>query len=126
MNWGSMINSASRYAGSISGRAWRNPMARAAMAGAAIGGIRGGYSDNGSVLGGAMKGALLGAGAYRYAARPMMAVNRMGIGAGMGLGMHASAMGRAYATAVGRTFSRDFRGVKMMANQGFNKIRGLF
>jgi hypothetical protein len=82
-------------------------------------------SDDTSVLGGAMMGGALG----RYGARPLMGAARRAGGWGGLLGAaRGDFMGAA--RGVGRTMRAqgrmDWRGGRVLANRGYNKIRGIF
>ena len=139
-NWGQAAKNWAQLGGYGAGRAWRNPLARSAMAGAAIGGIGGGYSDNSSVLGGAMRGALYGAGAYRYGGRALGSAVVPGSWGAISGALKAGRYG-AVARFAGKRIMRGGRdamslaysdalrgghGAKMMSNQGFNKIKSIF
>ncbi len=120
---GSRLGYAANNMGRLASHVARGGMGGAAQAamGAAIGGMYGATSDNTSVLG----GALMGAGAMRYGASGIRraALGRRGIGVGspgmlgMGHGFYRGVVNRA---------RMDARGVRMSANRGYGKIRGLF
>ena len=87
---------------------------RTAM-GAITGGMYGAFSNNTSIVG----GALMGAAAGRYLGAGFLS----GAYSGKGLGFNASlrAYGRAFGRGVTNMARRDFRTI--MANRGMNRIR---
>lgn len=87
---------------------------RTAM-GAIAGGMYGAFSDNTSMVG----GALMGAAAGRYLGAGFLS----GAYSGRGLGFNASlrAYGKAFGRGVSNMARRDFR--QVMSNRGMNRIR---
>ena len=96
-----------------------------ALYGAAAGGLYGALSSNTSVLGGMMGGAALGAGGARYGGagvrRGMLGYRGIGVSDVRTIGF-----GQGFAKGVSNMARQDARGVRMAANQGYGKIRGLF
>ncbi len=97
-----------------------NPALRRTAIGAAMGGAYGVVSDDTSILGGAMTGAVMG----RYAGAGVAAAR----GAGRGMGFRAS-MGdyaKRFGMGVAARARLDARGARMSANQGYGKFRSMF
>ena len=92
--------------------AWASPYAKLGLAGAALGGTYGAFSNNTSVAGGAFKGAALGLAARPayFGARAGMGMYNLARGMGMGRGVAAwqglAGVGRGSAALIGRTASR--------------------
>jgi hypothetical protein len=87
--------------------------------GAAVGGVYGAFSDDTSVLGGALGGAMLGAGAWgaaKIGGRGMQVYSKMG---GMGA-TRGQAIGAAF-DDLGRT-SKRFLGARLGANKPVNPV----
>jgi hypothetical protein len=91
---------------------WASPYGKLGLAGAALGGTYGAFSNNTSVMGGAFKGAALGM-AVRPAvrgARAGMGMYNMARGMGMGRGVAAwqglAGVGRGSAALIGNTANR--------------------
>jgi len=93
--------------------------AAGALWGAAVGGVYGAMSDNTSILGGAMKGASIGAVGARYGA----------YGISGALGAKAAGRGariRGFGHGIANQIHNDYKGARMMANKAYTKIRGIF
>ena len=105
--------------------------AQGAFIGAGIGAIHGAFSNNSSMIGGGIKGGLLGAGIMRYGVpagqdammiyrmgrNPLLGMNRMAsIGLGGIAGMERMSMG----------IRKDFGRARMFANNGLARIRGMY
>ena len=126
MNWMMAGVEAIDKAGLAAKGAWgsASPFARRtaqfSAGGAALGGAYGAFSDDTSVLGGALKGAALGAGGFAAVNRGMMAAGgyrgarALGMGRGKSLGMGLAMMGRKSARDIGNTVT-----------QGFNSFKGM-
>lgn len=87
-------------------------MLKGAGVGAAVGGLYGAFSDNTSILGGAMMGGLAGAagvGIYRKGIRPLLASSR--------------AIARGQSGWASRMVSAASEGAKLAANQAVTPIR---
>jgi hypothetical protein len=122
-----------RGAGNVLGRSIMGQYGRTAqgaVVGGLWGGVLGGIRSNGSILGGAAKGAAVGAAFGRYGQEPldkMGGLNSMWQYASTkGIGASAEALSMAYSKSVGQTILKDARSVKMAANKGFNRIKGIF
>ncbi len=113
----------SKYAG-IAMNAAMSRVGRGAMTGAAMGGAYGAMSDDTSVLGGAMGGALMGAGAARYGGAGLRRarLGQRGIGVSAP-GMRGAMMG--FGKGAYNMMRQDYRGAVMQANKGYGRIRGL-
>ena len=112
LNWAKMLTSG----------AARRTLTGAGV-GAVAGGLYGAMSDNTSVLGGALVGAGLGAGAARYGGAGL----KMASNAGRGMGFKASASdwGQRFGRGVVGRARLDFRGATQLANHGLNAFKGL-
>ena len=113
----------SKYTG-MAMNAAMSRVGRGAMSGAAMGGVYGAMSDDTSVMGGAMGGALMGAGAARYGGAGLRraALGRRGIGVSAP-GVRGAVMG--FGKGVYNAARMDYRGTVMAANKGYGRIRGL-
>jgi hypothetical protein len=104
---------------------------KGAMYGAGTGGLYGAMSDDTSVLGGMMSGALMGGAGARYGGAGALA----GAHTGRGIGFKAS-MGtyaKAFGGGVANMAKRDAMRLRVMgtsavikANRGYGKIKGMF
>ena len=117
-----------RLAGNAVGDAAMGRLGRTAAGslwGAVAGGAYGAMSDDTSVLGGALGGAALGGVGSRYIGAGI----RRGLLGRRGIGVAAPGMAGAV-TGFGKGLYNmaraDYRGARMMTNQGYSKIRGLF
>jgi len=99
---------AGRFLGTAAGRT--------AM-GAAAGGLYGAFSDNTSVLG----GALMGAAAGRYLGTGIRNAMRFR-GAGLDFGAHAWGMGKSFMFGTVARARLDWKGARIMANKGASRI----
>lgn len=110
MNWGALRAGAKGLGLGM----FRNPIGRSALAGAALGGIYGGFSDNTSVLGGMTKGAIGGAALSIGVGTAGRAIAAGSIArrAGMGFGGTMRAMGNASKSYIGGTFNRAYNPIK--------------
>lgn len=114
-NWGQL--------GSYAARGGFGRTTAGALWGGAAGGLYGAMSSDTSVLGGMVAGAGLGAGSARYLGAGFISASK--VGAGQKLGAHAKSYGQAFGRGVLAQAKWDYRGARMAANQGYNRIRGL-
>lgn len=122
MIWGQAVKNWGQLgAATFSGKLGRT--AAGAAWGGTLGGLYGAMSSNTSVLGGIAMGAGLGAGGARYGGAGLKRANM--VGAGMGVKAHGMAAASAFGKGAFNRLRLDYRGASMMANKGYNKIRGI-
>ena len=112
---GSMFKGMSRAFGTVS----RAGVGLSSAGGAVAGGVYGAFADDTSVVGGALAGAALGAGAWAGSRMGIHALGKYGAGRAAGLG-RGKAMGEALSD-IGFS-SKRFFGANMGSNKAINEI----
>jgi hypothetical protein len=122
--WGLAARGAiGKYAGMVGkglGTAWGTGIGKSMMLGAGVGGLYGGFSDNSSILGGAFKGAMLGAGVYGAGAlgvrgKQIWSAARLGgRGRGAAAAYTAQTLARETRSLIGNTSTKAYNGFRAL------------